>query len=173
MLLHKDLFYEISLHCEPFKLSVNKELQALYNDQWFKEALQIISPGKKLFTITNYKDLYKNYTLEGKIYSYYNDVVGCRGIKAQCEHGKYFILTFNGELYCEKDNITTLIDTEVIDISSCGYIKQHVAYFYRKGEIKEIQFQEKLLKIIIDCLRYIFYQLMAYTSLMINMFFIK
>lgn len=159
-MLHTDLFYEISLHCEPYLFSVNKELNLLYNDDWFMSKLQYLFPNRKLFTTTNYKDLYKKYLQEGDIYYLLwnsSPRLKIRGIKAQyCDkdysgHGIEgdYILTFNGELYLQNNDNVVLVDIEVIDISSWGYIKKHTAYFsMTDGKITELTFKEELVKII-------------------------
>lgn len=141
-----ELFNLISLHCKPCFFSLNKELHLLYNDEWFQNKLQMLFPGRKLFTITNYKDLYKKYLSETNIYyNYYRSEKDpslsdlrsfeTKGIKVQYrgaigyDYFKYDqILTFNGELYIEADNGTYLIDTKVIDISSYLYVKENGIY---------------------------------------------
>ena len=158
-MLHTDVFYEISLYCQPFKLSVNKELNSLYKDDWFKTKLQNLFPDKKLFTATNYKDLYKKYLEEGDIYYVYGSYIQkleVRGVRAQYKDDfdidhKYpddYILTFNGELYHQEKDTVKLIDTEVIDICSYGYIKNNKAYVsMTDSTFDEISCIEKLLKI--------------------------
>ena len=149
-----ELFNLISLHCKPCFFSLNKELHLLYNDEWFQNKLQMLFPGRKLFTITNYKNLYQRYLSETDIYYNYCcttkvsslsdlELFRMKGVKAQycgdtrIENFKYDqILTFNGELYIETDNGITLIDTEVIDISSNFYIKQNEIYYIKGDEHK-------------------------------------
>jgi hypothetical protein len=155
-MLHTDLFYEISLYCKPYILSVNKELNLLYSEEWFKTKLQRLFPDKKLFTITNYMDLYKKYLEEGDIHcigTYRVHILKTRGVRAQYGYPKcvegipfHYILTFNGELYLEKQGESKLIDTEVIDVTSMGYIKQHKAYI--GDDFKEITFEEELRQIV-------------------------
>jgi hypothetical protein len=151
-MLHIDLFYEISLRCKPYILSVNKELNLLYSDDWFLIKLNNLFPGRKLFTVIDYKDLYKRYLAEGDIYCSHENInkkLLVRGIKAR--HGYTFInklykyiLTFNGELYLQEKDEVTLVDTEVVDIASFNnYIKNNKAYV----DNKELNFHERLLKI--------------------------
>ena len=153
-----ELFNLISLHCKPYLFSVNKELHLLYNDEWFQNKLQTLFPGRKLFTISNYKNLYRRYLSETDIYyiAYdkrltYDEISNIsldnhyklitKGVKAQhCgtwtsgKSNKYdHILTFNGELYLETDNEIKLIDTEVIDISTNLYIKDNGVYYIFEG----------------------------------------
>jgi hypothetical protein len=197
-MLHTDLFYEISLYCKPYMLSVNKELNLLYNDDWFKTKLNNLFPDKKLFTGTNYKDLYKRYLEEGDIYYVTNELIcklQIKGVKAQYKDDFYinhefpddYILTFNGELYSQIGNDIKLIDTEVIDVSSYGYIKNNKVYVGMTDDINgkayismtdntfdEMIFHEKLLKIVpnytemyilsvngvyIDCEKLYFYEI--------------
>jgi hypothetical protein len=138
-----EIFNIISFDTDPYMFSVNKSLNNIYNDNWFELKLQNIFPGRKLFTTTNYKDLYKNYLSEGIIY-YINDThhhkIDTKGVKAQyigCNHSDPEkadqILTFNGELYLETGEGVELIDTNVIDISSNAYIKHGELYTYFFG----------------------------------------
>jgi hypothetical protein len=137
--LNLDLFYEISFFCKPFTLSISKDLHKIYTDNWFKTFLENKYPDKKLFTVTNYKDLYKRWLKEGDVYRLSDGKqfkLKTKGLKAQCNYpmslfwGIYhdLILTFNGELYMELFNEVKLIDTKVIDISSCGYIRENATH---------------------------------------------
>lgn len=145
-MLHFDIFYKISLHCEPYSLCVNKELSSLYKDSWFQDSLQTKYPDKKLYTQTNYKDLYIRYLSEGNIYFKIHKQepvkLLIKGIKAQHFHGD-LILTFNGELYHQINNEIILIDTEVIDLNSNVYIKENRCYKYLEDKTEEIKLDIK------------------------------
>src|SRR5579872_6038121 len=86
MSLPYDIFRLISLYLPPEYLSVNGELRSMYNDGWFHDKLQVCNPDDKLYTSTNYRDLYRKYLREGNIYEFkfYSDpkLLPIRGIKA-------------------------------------------------------------------------------------------
>lgn len=136
-MLHYDIIRQISLYCKQKIFSINKELNNMYNKIWFEDKLQLYHPGIKLYTPTNYHDLYKKYMNQGKI-AYYGNFININrkltttaGIKAMKCGDNYYILTFNGDLYKESNGIIILIDTQVIDIGHRTYIKQYDWFVWR------------------------------------------
>lgn len=137
-MLPHDIIRSISLYCSPGIMACNKELLVLYNDIWYMDKLQLYNPAIKLYTATNYSDLYKRYKRQGTIrYFQYNTRYNLKveGIKASCSHiGANYILTFNGELYHEFDSKIELIDTQVVDIDKNTYIKENLWFINNKDE---------------------------------------
>ena len=137
MTLPYDILRFLSYHLPPKHLSINKEMRDMYNEPWFRDTLQFLHPSLKLYTSTNYYDLYKKYERQGTIMYYdlsvhryylsaclvnksYDICLRTQGIKAV----QNYILTFNGDVYLETDEVI-LIDTEVIDIS---YVYNEIIY---------------------------------------------
>jgi hypothetical protein len=154
-MLHFDVLRLISLNLEPEKLiGVNKELSLLYDDIWYHDKLKILTE-KTLYTTTNYKDLYDKFMLQGEIlvYDSFLDFVKYNFCKLPIEGIKVctfndnstMVLTFNGELFI--DNF--LIDTKVIDVCECNYIKQREWYVYDDKWIK-LDLNENFVKVKYD-----------------------
>jgi hypothetical protein len=130
-MLHFDVLKLISLQLDPHKLSINKELHGIYNDTWYHEKLVLSYPNLNLFTITNYKDLYKKSLEQGTISSTIDlknfHELSIKGVKASLHScNDNMILTFNGDLFCNE----VLIDTNVVDITVDAYIKTDELYIY-------------------------------------------
>lgn len=137
IILPYDIIRQISLYCKPKTITINRELSKMYNDIWFYDKLSLDNPGIKLYTSTNYEDLYKKYVKQGIITYYYcqykdSHRLHTKGFKIiyHYEDNSYYILTFNCNLYKEIGNTISLIDTEVIDIDRNTYIKAYELYVY-------------------------------------------
>jgi hypothetical protein len=132
-MLDDDVLRLISLELSPHKLSVCKRLHCMYNDSWYEDKLKILNPDKTLFIQTNFKDLYTKYSKQGTIF-YIEEgsttALCTKGTKASILDVPY-VLNFNGELYC--DDSLELVDTEVIDLYHCSYIKEYEWYIIKDG----------------------------------------
>ena len=136
-----DVFRVISLHLEAKKLIVCKELLNMYDDNWYHDTLQLKYPSLKLYTTTNYQDLYNKSIQEGTIYYINTDLTVIQtssiGIKASYNT---LILRFNGDLYYD----SKLIDTYVIDICDNGYIKLDSCYIKSNDEFVKLNIKPKI-----------------------------
>lgn len=143
MSLPNDIIRLISLLVRPHLFSINKDLITLYDDIWYQDKLQLLYPNK-LYTATNYQDLYKKYLKMGDIYTIYGNEppvkLSTKGIKAVGWHfpsgNFHHILDFNGNLYLEDNNNIKIIDTEVIDIDTKIYIKKDYIMIFNDTWIK-------------------------------------
>jgi hypothetical protein len=136
----KELFIIIS-HELPinYLLLVNKLLNSLYNDNWYKEYLENKYPTINLTVRTTYKDLCKKSLYEGRIYysQQYNTFIGKKylnitGIKALWLDRNHIILKFNGDLYRINNNSEQiLIDNNVSNMSFIHYVKYNKLYKFK------------------------------------------
>lgn len=126
-MLPYDILRNISLHLNPYELSICKELYNMYNDFWYENKLKLLCPNVNLFG--NSKDLYKKYLKQGDIFILYGDNLQNLDIKGtkicmMSNNSGRMALTFDGNLYI--NNI--LIDKNVIDIDIDTYIKNNEWY---------------------------------------------
>lgn len=132
-MLSWDIFRLFSLYLKPYAFAINKLLLTIYNDDWFHDKLQHIYPNLKLYTSTNYIDLYQRYLQQGIIMNIFSKKrYVTNGIKADIKNN--LVLTFNGDLYHEKDNKILLLDKHVIDLDIFSYIKSFEWYINIKHE---------------------------------------
>lgn len=143
-----DILRLFSLYLEPLKLAVCWELLNMYNDNWYFDKLTLLYPGYNLYTVNDYKDLYRKSLINGTIYYDSINIFGAIKID-QLKNLKYeksyitkgihavhisninhtYILNFNGDVYLEHENTVKLIDTKVIGLNKNIYIKQDEIYY--------------------------------------------
>jgi hypothetical protein len=130
-----DIIRYISLHLPPGKLAtVCKQFSELYNDNWYKNNLEINYPRMKLWSRTTFKDLYKLSLKSGKIHrinlkSNKLTIIPHEAIKiAEISSNFFMILKFNGDLLAISSTLSYILDTEVWDISYNSYIKANKWY---------------------------------------------
>jgi hypothetical protein len=115
-----DLWKEISLHCPYNFFALNKTLQTIYDESWFRDKLTL-----------NHKNSLKSGNIRimtGLVIS--ADVIPIKGIKLVImKNFNCLILTFDGDLfYFDNSRKITLIDTDVKDVTENFYIKNYEPY---------------------------------------------
>jgi hypothetical protein len=135
-----EVLYNILTHLPPdHMLLVNKHINSLHNELYYKEILENYHHNLKPFS--TWKDLYLRFKEEGDVYFNNSGSLSCRYIRGIKCFGyvplldggvtsSVLLLRFNGDLFLINvfDGKAEIIDDRVSDICSSGYIKAHKFY---------------------------------------------
>lgn len=139
-----EIWREISLHFPVNFLAVNSKLIAIYDESWFKDKLNLTCSEYKKHD-NSYEYLYRRLCKSGNIHM----LDGCgvveklpiKGIKLSKTlryNFAYFVLSFDGDLFCYEKNKLIAIDCNVEDINEICYLKNNEWYMIKDNNTIEI-----------------------------------